>query len=167
MKMKGALGQVLVGVLVGGGAVWLSSLAVSKVQALQQYPYIAPAILAGTAFLLYKRKRTASALGLAGAVGVLGLFMLQSKGYLQLPAPSSSNGAQTAGVGDAGRMMNGNGNSGWRERPAGYAAGALQGPTARAMLRQQNAMGVGEAGAFMGSAARHTLSAQDAMGLHA
>lgn len=156
-QKNGALGKVLVGVIVGGGAVWLSSLAVSKVAALQKYPYIAPAILAGTAFLLYKRKRHASALGLAGAVGVLGLFMLQSKGYLQLGGAAQ---AQAAGYGDAGRMI-----SGWGERPARQmAAGALAGAGAKTILSQQNALGVGEAGAFMGSAAQRTVSAQDAMG---
>ena len=161
MKKNGALGKVLVGVLVGGGAVWLSSLAVSKVTALQTYPYIAPAVLAGTAFLLYKRGRHASALGLAGAVGVLGLFMLQSKGYLQLggqgSTPTPTAGYGDAGFGDAGRMI---GNySGWRERPA--SAGALAGPAARAMLAEQSAMGVGDAGALMGSMAQRV---QEAMG---
>jgi hypothetical protein len=163
MKKNGALGKVLVGVLVGGGAVWLSSLAVSKVDALQKYPYIAPAVLAGTAFLLYKRGRHASALGLAGAVGVLGLMMLQAKGYLQI-----TSGQQAAqGYGDAGRMISGWGTSqsGWRERPA--AAGAIAGAGARAVLSQQQALGVGEAGAFMGPQTKNVLSAQDAMGLHA
>lgn len=157
MKKNGALGKVLVGVLVGGGAVWLSSLAVTKIDALQKYPYIAPAVLAGTAFLLYKRGRHASALGLAGAVGVLGLMMLQAKGYLQV-----TSGQQAAqGYGDAGKLI-----SGWGERPVRrMAAGAIAGAGARAVLQQQNALGVGEAGAFMGRATSNVMSAQDAMGL--
>jgi hypothetical protein len=158
MKRNGALGKVLVGVLVGGGAVWLSSLAVSRVEALQKYPFIAPAVLAGAAFLLYKRGRHASALGLAGAVGVLGLFMLQSKGYLQLPG-AQSDSSQTAGYGDAGRMMGGGAYSGWREQ-----AGMLAGSDAPRILAEQNAMGVGDAGAIMGSGSRRLISAQDAMG---
>jgi hypothetical protein len=158
MKKNGALGKVLVGVLVGGGAVWLGSLAVSKIDALQKYPFIAPAVLAGTSLLLYKRGRHASALGLAGAVGVLGLFMLQAKGYLQV-----GGGAQAAsGYGDAGRMIASQ-YSGWRERPA--SAGAMMGAQATRLLAQQQAMGVGDAGALLGHTARSTLSAQDAMGL--
>lgn len=163
MKAKAAIGKVLVGVLVGGGAVWLSSLAVSRVETLQKYPIIAPAILAGAAILLYKRNHVASALGLAGAIGVLALFMLQAKGYLQLPsAGGNAQPPQTAGYPDAGRMVGREAYSGWRERPA--AAGALQGPAARAVLNDQQAMGVGEAGALMGRAAQRTI---EAMGLHA
>jgi len=156
---KGALIKVLVGALVGGGAIWLSSFAAARVSMLQKYPYIPPALMAGAGILLLRRGRIASGLGLAGAAGVVALMMLQQKGYFAIPDEKAD---QTAGYPDAGRYGGVAYNSGWREMPARGAAGSLQGAAARALLQQQSTMGVGEAGAMLGAVSDRV---RDAMGL--
>jgi hypothetical protein len=155
-------------VLVAGGAgalgLFAGGMANAKSATLQKYPYAVPLILLVVGgVVLAKGKSTtavAAGLGIAGGGGVLGLMQYQ----VQKMAQQQGGGAQTAGVGDAGRYRVGPGGRlsvGELGRSEG-GAGSLQGKRARGVLAQQETMGVGEAGSLQGRGRR---SVMDAMGL--
>lgn len=167
MHTKNVAKNVLVAGSAGALGLFAGGMANAKSATLQKYPYAVPLLLLVVGgVVLAKGKSTtavAAGLGIAGGGGVLGLMQYQVQKMAQQQG-GAQPGAQTAGVGDAGRYRVGAGGRvsvGELGRSEG-GAGSLQGRRARGILAQQETMGVGEAGSLQGRGRR---SVMDAMGL--